>query len=116
MVADSPTISTLPAQTIAACGGIRTTQLCNMELSKVSHLTGNQVCRDELVNQDSIIRAILQGWETIEGRGYVCPLWETLHRIDDLIFCRCSNITRLVMLYTVHRMLLVSSGKFGQYT
>ncbi|KIM96677.1 hypothetical protein OIDMADRAFT_58251 [Oidiodendron maius Zn] len=106
MVADSPTVSTLPVQSIAANGGISTTQLCNMELSKASQLTSNQVCRDELVNQDSIIRAILQGWETIEGRGYVCPLWETLHRIDDLIFCRCSNITRLVMLYTVHRMLL----------
>jgi hypothetical protein len=114
MVTDSPTIFTTPVQTIDACGGISTTQLCNMELSKASQLTGNQVCRDELVNQDSIIRAILQGWETIECRGYVCPLWETLHRIDDLIFSTSSNITRLVMLYTVHRMLLVSSGKFWQ--
>jgi hypothetical protein len=115
MMTNSPTVSTTPVQTIDAFGGISTTQLCNMELSKANQLTGSQVCQDELINQDSIIRAVLQGWETIERRGYVCPLWETLHRIDDLVFCTSSNITRLVMLYTVHRMLLVSSRKFWQH-
>jgi hypothetical protein len=108
------TVSPLVAQTIDACETISTTQLCNMELSKTTHLTSNQVCRDELVNQDFIIRAVLEGWRTIESRGGFCPLWETLHRIDDLIFCTSSNITRLAMLYTVHRMLLVSRLKFWE--
>jgi hypothetical protein len=107
MVIDPSTISS-----IGACESMSTTQLCNMELSKVSHLTSNRVCRDELVNQDFIIRAVLQGWETIDRRGCFCPLWEILHHIDDLIFCTSSSITRLVMLYTVHRMLLVSRLKF----
>jgi hypothetical protein len=42
-------------------------------------------------------------------------LWEMLHRIDDLIFCTSSNITRLAMLHTVHRMLLVSRLKFWEH-
>lgn len=112
MVTDPSIISSIAVQTIGACESISTTQLCNMELSKASHLTSNQVCRDELVNQDFIIRAVLQGWETIGPRGCSCPLWEMLHRIDDLIFCTSSSITRLVMLYTVHRMLLVGRLKF----
>jgi hypothetical protein len=109
------TISSVAFQTTDQCESISTTQHCNMELSKVSHLTSNQVCRDELVNQDFIIRAVLQGWETVECRGRFCPLWEMLHRIDDLIFCTSSNITRLVMLYTVHRMLLVSRLNFWEH-
>jgi hypothetical protein len=112
MVTNPSNISSIAVQTIDACESIRTTQLCNMELSKASHLTSNQVCRDELVNQDFIARAVMQGWKTIKRGGYFCPLWETLHRIDDLIFCTSSIITRLVMLYTVHRMLLVSRLKF----
>jgi hypothetical protein len=112
MVTNPSNTSSIAVQTIDACESIRTTQLCNMELSKVRHLTSNQVCQDELVNQDFIARAVIQGWKTIERRGYFCPLWETLHRIDDLIFCTSSTITRLVMLYTVHRMLLVSRLKF----
>jgi hypothetical protein len=112
MTINPSNISSIAVQAIDACESISTTQLCNMELYKTSHLTSNQVCRDELVNQDFIARAVMQGWKTIERRGYVCPLWETLHRIDDLIFCTSSVITRLVMLYTVHRMLLVSRLKF----
>jgi hypothetical protein len=111
MVTNPSNIFPIAVQTIDACESISTTQLCNMELIKASHLTSNQVCRDELVNQDFIARAVMQGWKTIERRGYSCPLWETLHRIDDLIFCTSSIITRLVMLYTVHRMLLVSRLK-----
>ena len=114
-VTEPSTISSMAVQTIGACESISTTQLCNMELSKTGHLTSNQVCQDELVNQDFIIRAVLQGWDTIEGRGCICPLWEMLHRIDDLIFCTSSNITRLVMLYTVHRMLLVGRLKFWEH-
>lgn len=115
MVTDPSTISSTAVHTVGACESISTTQLCNMELSKAGHLTSNQVCRDELVNQDFIIRAVLQGWDTIERRGYICPLWEMLHRIDDLIFCTSSNITRLAMLHTVHRMLLVSRLKFWEH-
>ena len=115
MVADPSAISGTAVQTTAACESTSTTQLCNLELSKVCHLNSNQVCRDEQANQDFLIRAVIQGWETVERRGSLCPLWEVLHHIDNLIFCTSSSITRLVMLNTVHRMLLVSRLKFREY-
>jgi hypothetical protein len=114
MVADLSAIPGSAVETTAARKSTSTTQLCNLELSKVCHLNRNQVCRDEQANQDFLIRAVIQGWETVERRGSFCPLWELLHRIDDLIFCTSSNITRLVMLNTVHRMLLVSRLKFWE--
>jgi hypothetical protein len=106
---DSRATAVVPIQPVIERDSTSTTRLCNIELLKATQLTANQVCRDERANQDAIIRAILEGWEAVERRDYVCPLWKTLHRIDDLIFCRSSTMTRLVMLYTIHRMLLVSS-------
>jgi hypothetical protein len=113
MVADPP--SATAVQTTAARESTSTTQLCNLELSKACRLNSNQVCRDEQTNQDFLIRAVIHGWETVERRGSFCPLWEVLHRIDNLVFCTSSSITRLVMLNTVHRMLLVSRLKFGEH-
>lgn len=105
---DTAPISVSPVQSVIQLDSISTTRLCNMELHKANRLNANRVCVDELTNQEAIVTAVLQGWEAVEGRSYVCPLWSTLHRIDDILFCRSNTMTRLVMLYTIHRMLLVS--------
>lgn len=90
----------------------KTTQLCNLELSVTAELNSKQVCIDELINQDSLIRGVLQGWKTLGRGGYICPLWSVLRRIDDLLFCTSSIMTRLVMLHTIHLMLLVSHSLY----
>ncbi|OBT53215.1 hypothetical protein VE04_05940 [Pseudogymnoascus sp. 24MN13] len=82
------------------------TASCNVELSKVLYLHRRDVILQEQANEDFLIRAILQGWETVECQHTICPLRRTLRRIDDLIFRDTSDITRLVMLATIYKMLI----------
>jgi hypothetical protein len=66
-----------------------------------------EVCLDNQINQDVLIRGIIEGWDIVKSRGKVCPLWEILRSIDHLLFWMASPITRLVMLRMIHHMLLV---------
>lgn len=86
----------------------KTTASCNSELSKVLYLHRKEVILQEQANEDFLIRAILHGWENVECQHTICPLRRTLRRIDDLIFRDTSDITRLVMLATIYKMLIVS--------
>jgi hypothetical protein len=86
------------------------TASCNVELSKVLYLHRRDVILQEQANEDFLIRAILHGWETVECQHTICPLRRTLRRIDDLIFRDTSDITRLVMLATIYKMLIVSKA------
>lgn len=85
-----------------------TTASCNSELGKVPYLHRKEVILQEQANEDFLIRAILHGWENVECQHTRCPLRQTLRRIDDLIFRDTSDITRLVMLATIYKMLIVS--------
>jgi hypothetical protein len=95
----------VPVLTSHAKRTLDTTSLCNLELEKLNRISKYQISLEEQTNQDTLIRAILQGWETIV---ILCPLWAILRQIDSLIFESSSNITRFVMLTTIHRMLIVS--------
>ncbi|KAE9367998.1 hypothetical protein N431DRAFT_514683 [Stipitochalara longipes BDJ] len=71
-----------------------------------------EVCLEDHINQDVLIRGIIEGWEVVKSRVKVCPLWEILRSIDHLLFWMASPITRLVMLRMIHEMLLFKvSGK-----
>lgn len=63
-------------------------------------------CSDEL-NQDAVIRGVLEGWHFIEGRTYSCPLWKIISQIDERIFIHSGILTRFTMLSTILRMLVV---------
>jgi len=67
-----------------------------------------EVCLDDQMNQDVLIRGVMEGWEVVKSRVNVCPLWEILRSIDHLLFWTASPVTRLVMLRMIHCMLLVS--------
>ncbi|OBT70899.1 hypothetical protein VF21_10012 [Pseudogymnoascus sp. 05NY08] len=82
------------------------TASCNLELSKVPYLHRRDVILQEQANEDFLIRAILHGWETVECQHTICPLRRTLRRIDNLIFRDTSDMTRLVMLATIYKMLI----------
>lgn len=100
------TVSKVLGLTSNARRSLDTTSLCNLELEKLSRIAKDQISLDEQANQNILIQAILQGWETVI---ILCPLWAILRQIDSLIFERSSNITRFAMLTTVHRMLIVSN-------
>jgi hypothetical protein len=83
-----------------------TVRVCNLELTKAHLLRKSQVSLDDRINQDALIRAVLEGWDKVERRGNFCPLWGILRAFDNNIFWVTSPITRLVMLRMIHYMLL----------
>lgn len=107
-----PIFSTADTVTAQTHGTRKTTASCNFELSKVLYLHRREVILQEEANEDFLIRAILHGWETVDCLHTTCPLRRTLRRIDDLIFRDTSVITRLVMLATIYKMLIVSNTYF----
>lgn len=76
-------------------------------LGQVHHLTLSQVCLNESINQDVLIRGILFGWEDLKDGDFWCPLWEIIYNIDTAIFSRSGLLTRLCMLRTIHLLLQV---------
>lgn len=102
-----PIFSNTNTTTIQSYDSRKTTASCNSELSKILYVHRREVILHEQANEDFLIRAILYGWETVECQHTICPLRRTLRRIDDLIFRDSSDITRLVMLATIYKMLIV---------
>lgn len=65
------------------------------------------VCLDEKLNQDTLIRGVLRGWDNLQPQNRPCPLWDVLRSIDEGLFILSETTTRLSMLRAVHFMLLV---------
>lgn len=76
-------------------------------LRKPSQLSILDICSDAQLNQDAIIRGVLEGWHFMEDRAYSCPLWKIISQIDELIFMQSGVLTRLAMLSTILKMLMV---------
>lgn len=72
-----------------------------------SGLSALDICSDDKLNQDAMIRGVLEGWHFIGDRAYSCPLWKIISRIDERIFIRGGVLTRLTMLSTILKMLVV---------
>lgn len=72
-----------------------------------SGLSVLDICSDDKLNQDAMIRGVLEGWHFIEDRAYSCPLWKIISRIDERIFIHGGVLTRLTMLSTIFKMLVV---------
>lgn len=66
-----------------------------------------RVCTDDGENQNMLIHAVLEGWESVGKSGKHCPLWTILQCVDLSISGAAERIERLVLLRTVHIMLLV---------
>lgn len=79
----------------------------NEVLGKAHRVNRSQVCTDDRLNQDALIRGIVDGWNAVERYPYFCPLWGVLRQIDRRVFRLSSTMTRLCMLRMIHFMLLV---------
>jgi hypothetical protein len=76
-------------------------------LGKSFGLSFLDICSNDELNQDAIIRGVLEGWHFIEGRTYSCPLWKIIRQIDEQVFIHSGILTRFTMLSTILRMLVV---------
>lgn len=81
-------------------------------LGEVHLLEPSQVCLDESINQDALIRGVLDGWATLQSRHFYCPLWGVLCQLDTAIFLQSGVLTRLCMLRMIHLLLQVCTVLF----
>lgn len=91
-------------------------QLSNDILLQVRQVGTVDICTNERLNHDAIIRGVLGGWHTLRGMTYSCPLWKPLSQIDECIFMHSGVLTRLSMLTMIHTMLVVRCSISGLFT
>lgn len=75
-------------------------------LGSVYSLHPSQVCVDDQLNQDILIRAILEGWHILKSKTSD-PLWDIVRKMDTSINIQSGHATRLAMLRGIHQFLLV---------
>ncbi|KAL3484206.1 hypothetical protein BJX62DRAFT_230416 [Aspergillus germanicus] len=75
-------------------------------LGKTLKFNTMDICSSEELNQDAVIRGVLEGWHSVESRAYSCPLWKIISHIDERIFIHSGILTRLTMLSTILKMLV----------
>ncbi|KAM0346277.1 hypothetical protein ACHAPU_005704 [Fusarium lateritium] len=64
----------------------------------------------ELYNcEDIAVRAILEGWDSLERAGRMTPTWRKLRSADELCLSQCGDVERLAVMKLCH-MLLVYHG------
>lgn len=82
-------------------------QFSNQVFENALQLDIVELCSNDQLNQDAIIRGVLEGWHTLQNRPYLCPLWSLLGQIDERIFMHSGILTRFSMLRMIHLMFLV---------
>lgn len=60
---------------------------------------------EDLASEDILIRAVLQGWDTVASQMELPTSWKIMRRLDEAIFCKAGGKERLAMLKTLHLML-----------
>ncbi|KIW77038.1 hypothetical protein Z517_09484 [Fonsecaea pedrosoi CBS 271.37] len=89
-------------------------EIFNLVISQARRLSAFQVSTDDTLNQDMLVRALVNGWADVlmqyGGTGAPCPLWSLLHYLDRRIFCKSGFMTRLCTLRMTHAMLLCFVG------
>jgi len=60
------------------------------------------ISEDDSYHEDTPIRVVLQGWDAVEKRGNVHPMWWMMRGVDESLFASvCEPRERLGILYTV---------------
>lgn len=76
----------------------------NQVLSKpAKRLDDNREC--DSISDDIIVRAILEGWESVDKSHPLTPFWKKVRYIDELGFMGCGNVERFGILWIVHLLI-----------
>ncbi|KAL2802331.1 hypothetical protein BJX63DRAFT_415301 [Aspergillus granulosus] len=103
---NAETEQTEPSQTELLGGSRLILEFTDKILGKMLGFNTLDICSSEELNQDAVIRGVLEGWHTVESRTYSCPLWKIISQIDERIFIHGGILTRLTMLSTILKMLV----------
>lgn len=107
--------SALPGKQTCECARARseTTPLVISNLWRYANETleehfswrGQVDVQDSSSNEDTPIRAVIEGWDAVERTYGLSPSWRILRRIDENLFFACGKVERLAIMLTMHLLL-----------
>ncbi|KAF3359808.1 hypothetical protein VdG1_05017 [Verticillium dahliae VDG1] len=78
--------------------GRNTWRDANIALGKsVKLLEADAVEAEDRASQDTPVRAIVEGWDSVERAGLMTDSWRKLRVLDDICFSKCGAVERLAV-------------------
>ncbi|PCD26945.1 hypothetical protein AU210_013364 [Fusarium oxysporum f. sp. radicis-cucumerinum] len=77
----------------------------NETLVKPTKLSAEEMAIEEYNAEDIPVRAIIEGWDSIERAGKMTPTWRKLRRADELCFTNCADTERLAAMRICHLLI-----------
>ncbi|KAF4990277.1 hypothetical protein FGRMN_8585 [Fusarium graminum] len=77
----------------------------NEILQKPTRLSSDELSIELYDGEDIAVRAILDGWNSLERAGRMTPTWRKLRSADELCFSQCANVERLAVMRICHLLL-----------
>ncbi|KAL5603612.1 hypothetical protein FOVSG1_006362 [Fusarium oxysporum f. sp. vasinfectum] len=78
----------------------------NEVLVKPTKLSAEEIAIEEYNAEDIPVRAILEGWDSIERAGKMTPTWRKLRKADELCFTNCADTERLAAMRIYHLLIM----------
>ncbi|CEI70927.1 hypothetical protein FVEN_g9697 [Fusarium venenatum] len=78
----------------------------NEVLVKPTKLSAVDIAIEEYNAEDMPVRAILEGWDSVERAGKMTPTWRKLRKADELCFSNCANTERLAAMRICHLLIM----------
>ncbi|RGP77165.1 hypothetical protein FLONG3_4680 [Fusarium longipes] len=80
-------------------------RVINETLQKPAKLSTEEMAVEEYNAEDMPIRAIIEGWDSLERAGKMTPTWRKLRVADEMCFATCGNVERLAAMRICHLLL-----------
>ncbi|KAK2674304.1 hypothetical protein RAB80_009288 [Fusarium oxysporum f. sp. vasinfectum] len=77
----------------------------NETLVKPTKLSTEEMAIEEYNAEDIPVRAMIEGWDSIERAGKMTPTWRKLRRADELCFTNCADTERLAAMRICHLLI-----------
>ncbi|KAG5760954.1 hypothetical protein H9Q72_010939 [Fusarium xylarioides] len=82
----------------------------NEVLVKPTKLSAEEIAIEEYNAEDIPVRAMIEGWDSIERAGKMTPTWRKLRRADELCFTNCADTERLAAMRICHLLITPSQA------
>lgn len=83
-----------------------TWRTANTALGKSTALSRAQLAVEDFTSEDTAVRVVLDGWDSVAREGKMSISWRKLRAIDEACFSTCGDVERLGILRTMHLLLM----------
>ena len=77
----------------------------NVVLEERFKWSGEIPSDEDVLSEDTPIRAVIEGWDSVDKCNSMSLSWNVLRRIDETLFSICGPVERLAILLTMHILL-----------